>query len=70
VIQFGHSLGFVQQAGSASRAETRVAQHLNGYITVQQGIVSAIHDAHAAVPELGIEAIAVLKGVADHEGIS
>ena len=68
-VEFGH-LRFAQQPSAAFRAEARVAQHPHSHIPVEQRVVGAVRDAHAAAPEFGVEAVAVLKCGADDRRLS
>jgi hypothetical protein len=66
VIEPGGGLRFAQEAGAALRAEAGVAQHFDGDGPVEQRVVGAIDHAHAAPAQLGVNAIAVVEGCANH----
>ena len=47
-----------------------MAQHFDGDGPVEQRIVCAVHNAHAAAAKLGIEAIPAAQQSADHDGLT
>ena len=58
VIQGGSRFRLLHKAALALRAGSGIwAQHLDGDGTVEMGIESTIHDAHAARAELGIDPV-------------
>ncbi|MBE9472158.1 MAG: hypothetical protein IMY75_08655, partial [Chloroflexi bacterium] len=55
-----------QQPGTAFGAQRGVRQDLDGYVTVEQGVVGAIDNTYTTPAEFGVEAVAVLECRSDH----
>src|SRR5437879_6346086 len=68
VIQGGGRFRLLHKAALALGAGSGIwAQHLDGDGTVEMGIESPIHNAHAALAELGIYPV-MAQRLADHSG--
>jgi hypothetical protein len=54
VIELGGGLGLAQQAGATFSAQGQVRQNLDRYVTIEQGVASAVDNTCATPSEFGV----------------